>query len=107
MADAFAPAEARYKAEIMADTWGHLAPKKNKAYHGHIVFAIGCFGSDHLNPTPLACEFDDLDSSPWFFDAMMDFLRDIETKEGCVYRFDGTFRNYEFKGQISLQWSAA
>lgn len=54
----------KYKAEVMAHTWGHLAPKKNKAYRGHIVFAIGCFGSDHLNPTALACEFSDLDSSP-------------------------------------------
>jgi hypothetical protein len=70
-----------------------------------MVFAIGCFGSDNLNPTPLACEFKDtkgeeLDSSPWFHDAMMEFLCAHGGKEGFVYRFEGTFRNYEFKGKI-------
>jgi hypothetical protein len=100
IADAFAPAEAHYKAEVMSNTWGHLAPHKNKTYRGHIVFAVGCFGSDHLNPTALECEFKGLDSSPWFFDAMQNFLRNMETSEGHVYRFDGTFRNYEFKGRV-------
>lgn len=102
MAEIFAPVEAKYRAAIMADTWGHLAPKRNRTYRGFIVFAIGCFGDDHLNPTPLSCDFKGLDSSPWFYDAMMDFLQSLDKgeHEGTVWRFDGTFRNYEFSGNV-------
>lgn len=96
--EAFAPAIAQYKAEVMSATWGHLAPKRHRAYKGHVVFAVGCFGSDDLNPTVLVCEFGGLDDSPWLFDALQDFLHDCETVAGGVYRFDGTFKNYEFKG---------
>lgn len=47
----------------------HLAPKKDKRYKGRIIYAIGCFGDDPLNPTVLSCKLRGLDSSPWFFDA--------------------------------------
>jgi|ERR1700728_294464 len=100
IAEAFAPAEARYRAVIMEDTWGHLAPKKNKKYSGHIVWALGCFGSDHLNPTVLDFNLGALNGSPWLFDAMIDFLQDHSTDEGAIFRFDGYFRNYEFVGTI-------
>lgn len=99
MADAFAPVEARYHAQVLESTWGHLAPRKNKKYRGHVVFALGCFGSDYLNPTVLVCEIG-LDGSPWFFEALMDFLRSLEGDEGGVYRWDGIFRNYEFSGSF-------
>jgi hypothetical protein len=98
MADAFAPAEARYRAEVMEHTWGHLAPQKNKTYRGHVIFALGCFGSDYLNPTVLVCELGNLGSSPWFFDALIEFLQSLGGTAGGVYRFDGAFRNYKFKG---------
>lgn len=106
--DAFEPVIARYRAEQLKATWGHLAPKKNGKYEGSILFAIGCFGSDHLNPTVLSCELGDLDSSPWFYDALMEFLSDGQHcdeessafKIGNVYRFDGYFKNYEFVGVI-------
>lgn len=104
--DAFAPAEAEYRAQVMAHTWGHLAPKQNKTYQGRIVFAIGCFGDDPLNPTAIACDFVDLDASPWFFDAVQDFMQDCKTEAGCVYRFDGTFRNYTFKGTVRKVFEA-
>ena len=106
LADAFAPAEARYKAAVMVDTWGHLAPKKNTTYRGHFVFAVGCFGSDHLNPTAIECEFNDpeeeLESSPWFYEALNDFMQEMDTEAGGVYRWEGTFRNYTFRAS----WSA-
>lgn len=94
IADAFAPVEADYKAKVQAATWGHLAPVKGKTYEGRIVYAIGCFGDDPLNPIALVCDFDGLDSSPWFFDAMAEFIGSGKNKVGCVYEFTGTFRNY-------------
>lgn len=99
MYEAFAPVEAAYRARVYEATWGHLAPKKHKAYRGHIIFALGCFGNDPLNPTVLTCEIG-LDSSPWFFEAVTDFVASTGGEEGGVYRWDGTFRNYEFKGSV-------
>ena len=98
--DAFAPSEALYRAQILAETWGHLAPKKGRSYRGHIVFAVGCFGDDPLNPTALDCEFRGLVSSPWFFEAISQFMGAQRHAVGGVFRFDGVFRDYEFLGTI-------
>jgi hypothetical protein len=108
MADVWAPVDAHYRQQVLKETWGHLAPKKNRKYKGFIVFAIGCFGSDHLNPTVLSCELKDLESSPWFYEALCEWLSDQQEcddeksafKIGNVYRFDGFFRNYEFVGEF-------
>lgn len=101
MAQAWAPITAAQKEAVYKETWGHLAPKKNFTYQGRIVYAVGCFGSDPLNPTVIYSEFADrkskeLDSSPWFFDALMDLVGEQENEDGCVYEMVGTFRNYEF-----------
>jgi len=103
--NAFAPVEAEYRARVMESTWGRLAPLENKTYKGYIVFAIGLYGSDYLNPTVLACEFEGLDDSPWAYDSITEFLQEgqgvTEQKYevGGVYRFDGTFHNYTFRGK--------
>jgi hypothetical protein len=118
MHDVFASWEAHYRELQIQDTWGHLAPKKNKTYKGRVVFAIGLFGNDPLNPLPIVCEFKNLDSSPWFYDSLNNFLQDLvqqqrdkeifnepvsmPIKSGCVYEFAGTFRNYEYNGAIKL-----
>lgn len=115
IADAFAPAEAIYREFVMQDTWGHLAPKKNKTYKGRFVYAIGCFGNDSLNPQVIVSDFGDLQSSPWFYEALGDFVDSISWKpeeefpkrkghgeEGCVYEWVGTFRNYKFSGNVRL-----
>jgi len=105
MEAAFAPAEARYRQAVLADTWGHLAPKKNKKYKGYVIFALGCFDSGYINPTPLSFELDDLNSSPWFYSAIHEWLQDMVEpmglEEGNIYRFDGYFKNYEFVGTVS------
>jgi len=102
IADAFAKPEADYKSKVMEHTWGHLAPKRNKIYPCRIVFAVGIFGDDALNPTAIHCHTPGLESSPWFFDAMMDFMQDTHPTEGKVYEFIGTFKNYRFSGNIKI-----
>jgi len=86
---------------VYAATWGHLAPTKNKTYRGHIVWALGCLGSDDLNPTIMELEMGDLDSSPWLFKNMTDFLASHSREGGALFRFDGSFRNYKWKGTIT------
>jgi hypothetical protein len=111
--DAFAPAEAAYRAAVMEDAWGHLAPQKNAIYHGLVQFAVGIFGCDDLNPTPIKCELKtsdgkELDSSPRFYDSLTEFLSDMcssdpterKVEAGHVYEWRGTFRNYRFRGQL-------
>lgn len=115
--DAMGPALAEQKRRVMAETWGHLAPKKNKAYRGRFVYAVGVFGSDDLNPMPIFCEFSDLESSPWFYDALGDFIEILRGSEldeegikhgkpGCVYEWTGTFRNYSWCGKIRQVFDA-
>jgi hypothetical protein len=100
LGDAFAEYEAHYKEEVMRQTWGHLAPKRNKRYKGRVVFAVGCFSSDYLNPTPIVCEFKDLESSPWFYSALNEYLQSLKVEEGKVYEFTGKFCNYKFEGEV-------
>ena len=96
-AHAFDTHEANYRARVLEETWGHLAPKENKTYRGHIIFADSVFQNEVC---VLECEFGKLDSSPWFYDALMEFLHAAEHKPGTVWRWDGTFRNYQFTGKI-------
>ncbi len=102
MADAFASSEAHYRDQVLAATWGHLAPRRNKKYRGRLVYAVGCYGNDHLNPTVLSCEFAELEDSPWFYSVLTDFLHKQEFEVGCVYEFRGAFRNYRFEGETTL-----
>lgn len=108
---AFAPIMLKYHCEILEATWGHLAPKKNRTYRGHIEFAFGSFGNDSLNACILSAELktrngEELSSSPWFYEALQEFCDKWATgynegyeNAGKVFRFEGTFRNYEFVGQ--------
>lgn len=100
MEAAFAPAEAIYKEKLLQQTWGHLAPRRGKTYRGYFIFAVGCFGCDDLNPTPIECEFGKLAESPWFYNSLIDFIGEMGTEAGGVYRWEGTFRNYEFIGTV-------
>lgn len=98
--DAFAPVEEAYRAQVMRDTWGHLAPEKNKNYPGRIVFSFGVYDSGDLNPTILVCDFGELDGGPWFYNAVHGFLdRFTPGKEGCIYEWAGTFKDYRFLGK--------
>lgn len=95
--DAFAPAEARYRSDVMAATWGHLAMRKRQSYSGYFIFAIPEYDSG--TPCLVASEFKRLNDSPWLYDAMWDFAG--QTEKAGVYRFDGTVCNYEFKGTVT------
>jgi hypothetical protein len=60
-------------------------------------------------------ELGDLDSSPWFYDSLQEFLRSLyegitsynKNKEGMirtgvVYEWKGFFRNYKFTGYLNI-----
>lgn len=100
MDDVWAPVMAKQREQVLRATWGHLAPKKGHTYPGVVVFCFGCFGSDKLNPTVLSCDFGELDSSPWFYDALIDFLESKSGTPGTVFTWSGEFKNYKFRGNF-------
>lgn len=78
-------AEAK-KAQVEAETWGHLAPKSNRSYRGYIVFAVTAWGVS----LPINAEFKELPDSPWAHSDMLDFIGN-HTDDTGVYRFEGTY----------------
>jgi hypothetical protein len=101
LADAFAPAEQHYRNQVIAATFGHLAPEPRKAYPGTILFTHSEYGQ----LVPIRAHFDGLPDSPWFFEHLNDFVADKATVAGGVYRFKGTYMlckngNARFVGKV-------
>lgn len=103
LAEAFAPIDRANHEAVLRETWGHLAPIKNRTYRGRIVYVCGCWDSGDLNPTPIVCEFSGLESSPWLYSAVNEWLQDLpKHAEGTIYEFKGTVRNYKFAGKTRV-----
>lgn len=122
LSSAFLMHEGLARQAALEDAWGHLAPKRNAIYRGHFVFAVGCCGSDDINPTLLdvvlvSRKCGELDSSPWFYDAITDLMSEWASdgrygspkqlpsdwpsvEAGGVYRWEGYFKNYKFVGSL-------
>ena len=101
LAEAFAPAENKYRNQVLANTWGHLAPKPQNKYEGYILFTLGAYG----DITVIDCEFKDLDDSPWFYDHMYDFVCNNSQERASTYLFEGTYTMFKngkcrFSGKI-------
>lgn len=82
--------------QVQEETWGHLAPQRDRSYPGSMLFAQSQYGDFVI----LRAEFDGLDDSPWLFDAMMSFVEKWAKEPGVVYGFDGHLKNYEFIGGV-------
>lgn len=105
---AFQKAEAEYKAVIMEDTWGHLAPKPQTKYTGYVLFTHGCHG----DITVIDYEFNDpghneLPGSPWLAQDILNELMNSANlgKEGSISLFEGTYTKFKngncrFSGKI-------
>jgi len=78
MEAAMAPWESHYKALVYAHTWGHLYPEKPQ-YKGKIRIARSLYGSQGtviLDEKDLPC------SSPWWYEAITEFVFSIDLKDG-------------------------
>lgn len=94
LAEAFMEHEARYAAQVMHDTWGHLEPEPRKEYEGSMVFTLGSYG----DYTPISADFKDLPDSPGFFADMMNFVTDKATEHGAIYKFTGKYMRFKNGG---------
>ena len=87
MEDAFAPVEDNYRRQVMHATWGHLAAEERVRHEGTLLFAHGEYGAI----VPLRASFPTVHDSPWFFDAMIDYIYKRKTTAGAIYRFTGYY----------------
>jgi hypothetical protein len=95
------PAFAESKQLVMQDTWGHLAPEKNKSYKGSILFCKSAFGGG--NTSLIDFNFAFLDSSPWLYDFIEEHIQNISNSEdGGIYQINCTIRNYRLYGKPTL-----
>lgn len=96
-ADTFAPIQSHYRDKVNQATFGHLAPEKNVSYKGKILFCHSGYGD--TGTALIDSEFENLQDSPWLYDAINEFLGKWEgLEDGCVYKIDCTLRNYRFYG---------
>ena len=84
---------------VTQQTFGHLAPKKNTTYKGEILVAVSVY--DSCNPVILNMTWDNLEDSPWIYDAVNDYIWKLDEffEGGKVYKIKATFRNYRFWGK--------
>lgn len=99
LADAFAPTEARYAAQVMAATWGHLYPELGHRYKGRIRFVIAAYGGNHCI---LAADWGTLQDSPVLYDAMMTVFEKPVLKSRSKYAIMGEVRRdvFEWEGEL-------
>ena len=87
---------ARKRVEVLEETWGHLAPECGRAYSGFVVYALTAWSDLVL----IEAEFTGLDSSPWFFDDLNQFVADSlsATDAVGVWRWDGSYTRFKNGG---------
>ena len=88
---------------VMKNTWGHLAPIKTKKYYGFIIFTLG----EYRNYCCIKSDFKNLNSSPWYYDDLNNFMykQSLKKPTGYVYKFIGYYikfknDNFRFTGKI-------
>lgn len=113
LASAFASHEARYAAQVIFDTFGHLEPKPN-VYRGWIVFIHGTHG----DVCAVDWDFGDVQACPGIYEDMNDWMfkqvekppwsgkRPGRAAEVGVYKFVGTYTRFKngngrFGGKIT------
>jgi hypothetical protein len=85
-------------ARIFAQTWGHMAPKKNVSYKGVVRFVLTDHSHYGCQPIIVTYDFPNLDG-PYLHDELFQECLDWETdglEIGKVYFRELTFRNYRF-----------
>jgi hypothetical protein len=91
LANAFVGSDARYKAQVIAATWGHLEMKTNTLQKGWFVFSITAYSGHHVI---LGSDWGDVPDSPGLYEAMEDYIF-RHGKRGVVMRLEGHIRRYK------------
>ncbi len=98
MITAFEPIDIEYRRQVMGETWGHLAPKRNKKYKVKFWFARSVY---NRQGTVIIKSESELPSSPWEYDAIHEMLGEFNLNDGSLYIWEGTFKNYKWTGELA------
>lgn len=104
MSPLFAEHEARARAEVLWNTFGHLEAEPGRTYQGWMLFARSAYESG--NVFPIDTGFAGMNGGPFFYEHMNEWLDDNAPKEVGVYRWEGAYRvfkngGYRFTGRIA------
>ena len=87
-----------YGQAVLANTWGHLAPKKNTTYRGKAIIMKSTHGEYGSGSLVLDYDLGEI-SGPYTHSDLIGILGSIElpeTDEICLYEVSVTFRNYVY-----------
>lgn len=87
----FGKHEAKYRAQVQADTWGHLQAEEGKHY-GSILFAVSEYNSQ--GAIIIKDNFKTVESNPWFFEALNEFISNSKFEAG-VYNAVGYYKVFK------------
>lgn len=93
MSPIFATHEAIAKAQVEADTWGHLAPQPRVPYPVRLVVAVGVFADDGF--AVVVCDTGDMEANPWFYDDLHEWLDGHDLEGGSLHEFQGTYTKFK------------
>jgi hypothetical protein len=84
--------------DIFANTWGHLCPRKNVTYKGHIVVMEAQHGEYGWGTLILSYDFGDINGPYTHEDIMQRVSDNISLKENDdkIYKVEVSFRNYVY-----------
>lgn len=86
-ANLFAEHEAKYRAGVQRETWGHLRAKPRKKHRARIVFTLAGYSGAYQIITARVSGVSD---SPWLYDHMMSYVM-RKARHGRVHVFEGTY----------------
>lgn len=107
LADAFVETDAKHKAQVMDDTWGHMEAQPGTTHNGRIMFTV----TEWNETIAISANFSTMPGSgPLFYHSLNDYISNIADRlsleEGGVYLFRGRYVRYKngndkFSGVVS------
>lgn len=104
MEAAFLQHEARYQAQVLFDTFGHLEPKRRQIYPCTLIFTQSETGDYAVIRSDFG---DDLGGSPGLYTEMYEWILEKAKEPGKIYKFIGNYMRFNngrcrFSGKIRL-----
>lgn len=83
--------------QVFNETWGHLRPEKSTDHPGTMVIALSSYNDQGV--VVVEEKFPTLANSPWFYEAMNDYVLKImyerKKRSPGIYTFTGCVRSYK------------
>lgn len=94
LAELGAEIKAHNRALVEAQTFGHLAPKRQEKYYGSMIFCSSDYGKQFI----VKNSFETLKDNPWSFGDFNDWFDEWLAKNGNptgIFRFEGYYQMHK------------